>query len=77
MGAPLITSSLESLYLHLCNSIQGLPYRSALKVLAQRFLKRRIQEGSHDSVIDARTALDLVHLKIKHGACSGAYTLDQ
>ena len=26
-----------------------------------------MQEGSHDSVIDARTALDLVHLKIKHG----------
>ena len=26
-----------------------------------------MQEGSHDSAIDARTALDLVHLKIKHG----------
>ena len=53
----------HTLYIH----TQGLPYRSALKVLAQRFLKRRIQEGSHDSVIDARTALDLVNLKIKHG----------
>ena len=53
---------------------QGPPFRSALKVLAQRFLKRRIQEGSHDSVIDARTALDLVHLKVKHGARRGRQT---
>ena len=55
----------------MCCSHQGLPYRSALKVLAQRFLKRRIQEGSHDSVIDARAALDLVNLKIKHGVEHG------
>ncbi len=29
------------------------------------------QEGSHDSIIDARTALDLVLLKIKHGPSYG------
>ena len=50
---------------------KGPPARSALKVLAQRFLKRKIQEGSHDSVIDARTAMDLIHLKIKHGPSYG------
>lgn len=51
--------------------LKGPPARSALKVLAQRFLKRKIQEGSHDSVVDARTAMDLVHLKIKHGPSYG------
>ncbi|GAX82434.1 hypothetical protein CEUSTIGMA_g9862.t1 [Chlamydomonas eustigma] len=50
---------------------KGLPFRSSLRVLAQRFLKRRIQDGSHDSIIDARTALDLALLKIKHGPSYG------
>lgn len=52
---------------HALYCMQGLPYRSALKVLALRFLKRKIQEGSHDSITDARTAMDLAQLKIRHG----------
>ncbi|PNH04739.1 Small RNA degrading nuclease 5 [Tetrabaena socialis] len=48
---------------------KGPPFKSALKILARRFLRRSIQEGSHDSAVDARTALDLALLKIKHGGC--------
>lgn len=47
---------------------RGPPYKSALKVLCRKFLKRSIQDGSHDSVVDARVALELAQLKIKHGA---------
>ncbi|KAL6763962.1 ribonuclease H-like domain-containing protein, partial [Haematococcus lacustris] len=46
---------------------RGPPAKSALRVLARRFLDRDIQSGAHDSAIDARTALDLVRLKVKHG----------
>eukprot|EP01025_Chloroclados_australasicus_P013563 TRINITY_DN16387_c1_g1_i1.p1 TRINITY_DN16387_c1_g1~~TRINITY_DN16387_c1_g1_i1.p1 ORF type:complete len:786 (-),score=81.34 TRINITY_DN16387_c1_g1_i1:482-2839(-) len=46
---------------------KGLPYRPALKVLTQKFLKRQIQQGTHDSKEDAKAALDLTKLKIKHG----------
>eukprot|EP00798_Chlamydomonas_sp_ICE-L_P011713 gene11713-34440_t len=31
---------------------RGPPFKSALKVLSSKFLKRRIQDGSHDSAID-------------------------
>ncbi|GFR42691.1 hypothetical protein Agub_g3612 [Astrephomene gubernaculifera] len=50
---------------------RGPPFKSALKILARRFLRRCIQEGSHDSAVDARTALDLALLKIKHGPAYG------
>ncbi|MEW5319660.1 MAG: hypothetical protein WDW38_010802 [Sanguina aurantia] len=50
---------------------RGLPYKTKLKILATKFLKRTIQESSHDSVIDAVTALDLAKLKIKHGPAFG------
>jgi RNA exonuclease 1 len=40
-------------------------------VLAERYLRRAIQQGSHDSVVDARTALDLAVLKISHGPSFG------
>lgn len=46
---------------------RGLPYKSSLKFLATKFLKRSIQEGEHDSVVDARTAMDLALLKIEKG----------
>ena len=46
---------------------QGPPWKSALKILAQRYLRKHIQDGSHDSVDDARAAMDLVLLKIKNG----------
>eukprot|EP00873_Tetraselmis_striata_P024787 jgi/Tetstr1/445051/TSEL_032856.t1 len=46
---------------------KGPPARSALRYLTEKFLKRSIQQGSHDSVEDARAAMDLAKLKIKHG----------
>jgi len=48
-------------------AVQGPPARSALRYLTEKFLKRSIQQGSHDSVEDARAAMDLAKLKIKHG----------
>ena len=39
--------------------LQGPPYKLALRVLAERHLKRRIQTDEHDSVVDAQAALDL------------------
>ncbi|EXJ78288.1 hypothetical protein A1O3_09449 [Capronia epimyces CBS 606.96] len=56
---------------------RGLPLRSSLKFLANRYLKREIQkEGAngHDSVEDARAVLDLVRLKCEKGPRWG--TLD-
>ena len=49
---------------------RGLPLRSSLKFLANRYLKREIQKGGlqgHDSVEDARAVLDLVKLKCEKG----------
>ncbi len=48
-----------------CALAQGAPYRSALRVIAEKFLKRQIQAGSHDSADDARAAMDLALLKIR------------
>ncbi|KAK9748865.1 hypothetical protein RND81_02G086000 [Saponaria officinalis] len=44
-------------------------YKSALRVLARRFLSKEIQDSGsgHDSVEDARTALELALLKIRKG----------
>lgn len=56
---------------------RGLPLRSSLKFLANRFLKREIQKdglNGHDSVEDARAVLDLVRLKCEKGPRWG--TLD-
>ncbi len=49
---------------------RGLPLRSSLKFLANKYLKREIQKGGehgHDSVEDARAVLDLVRLKCEKG----------
>jgi len=48
-------------------------YKPALRTLTARFLKRRIQENKngHDSVEDARAAMDLTLLKIKNGPAFG------
>ena len=45
--------------------VQGPPLRSKLSYLAEKYLKRMIQTGSHDSVQDARAAMDLTLLKIR------------
>ncbi|KPI88104.1 hypothetical protein ABL78_2791 [Leptomonas seymouri] len=49
----------------------GLPYKNALRFLAQRYLKRRIQQGSHDSAIDALVSAELVQLKLLNGPSFG------
>lgn len=49
---------------------RGLPLRSSLKYLANKYLKREIQKGGadgHDSVEDARAVLDLVRMKCEKG----------
>lgn len=48
---------------------RGHPFKSSLKWLAQKYLSRSIQTGStgHDSVEDARAALDLAKAKCQKG----------
>ncbi|KAK9376322.1 uncharacterized protein V1513DRAFT_439991 [Lipomyces chichibuensis] len=48
---------------------RGLPSKPSLKWLAQKFLKKEIQQlkNGHDSAEDARTCIDLVKLKIEKG----------
>ncbi|EPS66236.1 hypothetical protein M569_08537, partial [Genlisea aurea] len=48
---------------------KGGSYKPALRVLTRRFLSREIQDSSngHDSVEDARAAMELALLKFKHG----------
>ncbi|BDA41970.1 Small RNA degrading nuclease 5 [Coccomyxa sp. Obi] len=50
---------------------KGPPYRSALRKLTEKFLKRQIQNGSHDSIDDARAAMELALLKFRHGPAFG------
>ncbi|KAG5484955.1 hypothetical protein LSCM1_07031 [Leishmania martiniquensis] len=49
----------------------GLPYKNALRFLAQRYLQRRIQQGSHDSAIDALVSAELTQLKLINGPSFG------
>lgn len=46
-------------------------YKYKLRHLAERYLQRTIQSGAggHCSAEDALACLDLVHLKLRHGAC--------
>ncbi|KAL6257565.1 hypothetical protein P5V15_011140 [Pogonomyrmex californicus] len=43
---------------------RGYPYRMALKTLAKNILKRNIQEGTHNSIEDARAAMDMILMKV-------------
>lgn len=47
----------------------GRSFKTKLRILAKKFLDREIQESEsgHDSVEDAKAAMDLALLKIKHG----------
>ncbi len=54
--------------------MQGPPAKPALRFLTERHLKRVIQQGEHDSVVDARAALDLAKLKIAKGPAYGTPT---
>lgn len=49
----------------------GLPYKNALRFLAQRYLQRRIQQGSHDSAVDAFVSAKLTQLKLINGPSFG------
>lgn len=48
---------------------RGRSYKTALRVLTRKFLSREIQDSGngHDSVEDARAAMELALLKIKNG----------
>lgn len=48
---------------------RGPGYKTALRVLVRRFLSREIQNSGngHDSIEDAKAAMELALLKIKHG----------
>lgn len=48
---------------------RGGSHKTALRILAKKFLSREIQQSGngHDSVEDARAALELALLKIRHG----------
>ncbi|KAL9275185.1 Small RNA degrading nuclease 5-like protein [Drosera capensis] len=49
-------------------------YKTALRVLSRKYLSKEIQDSvkGHDSVEDAKTAMDLVMLKIQHGPDFGS-----
>ncbi|CAM6105826.1 unnamed protein product [Calypogeia fissa] len=51
-------------------------FKPALRVLAQRYLRRKIQDSSegHDSVEDARAAMDLAVLRMQKGPLGGKNT---
>ncbi|GAA5979784.1 hypothetical protein JCM10908_003044 [Rhodotorula pacifica] len=61
---------------------RGPPFKASLKWLAQKWLKKEIQtktgeEGGHDSEEDARTAIELVKLKMDKGPGFGEFVNDQ
>ncbi|KAF2296621.1 hypothetical protein GH714_000641 [Hevea brasiliensis] len=53
---------------------RGGSYKTALRILAKKFLSREIQQSGagHDSIEDARAAMELALLKIKNGPDFGA-----
>ncbi|AAZ13136.1 hypothetical protein, conserved [Trypanosoma brucei brucei TREU927] len=59
---------------HLFPHPSGLPCKNSLRYLALRYLKKSIQQGSHDSEIDACTSAELVYLKMQHGPDFGLHT---
>ncbi|GAA5898716.1 hypothetical protein JCM8208_004739 [Rhodotorula glutinis] len=66
---------------------RGPPFKASLKWLAQKWLKKEIQAavanaedgtvGGHDSEEDARTAIELVRLKMEKGPGFGEFVTDQ
>ncbi|CAI9115599.1 OLC1v1016538C3 [Oldenlandia corymbosa var. corymbosa] len=53
---------------------RGRSFKTALRVLSSKFLKREIQDSGngHDSIEDARATMELALLKIRHGPDFGA-----
>ncbi|KAK4048045.1 hypothetical protein OIO90_005946 [Microbotryomycetes sp. JL221] len=64
---------------------RGPPFKASLKWLAQKWLKKQIQNGlegnnneiGHDSEQDARTCIELLNLKMTKGPGFGEFTNDQ
>jgi RNA exonuclease 1 len=59
---------------------RGPPYKPSLKWLAQKWLKRKIQDNhlkGHDSAEDAKTCIDLLKLKLRRGMEFGLFNVDQ
>ena len=55
---------------------KGPPHKPALRILCHRLLGRRIQDGSHDSVQDAATSMELAQLKFANGPAFGEVRTD-
>jgi RNA exonuclease 1 len=57
---------------------RGPPYKPSLKWLAQKWLKRKIQDNvaGHDSAEDAKTCIDLLKLKVQKGKDFGLFNVD-
>ena len=57
---------------------RGPPYKPSLKWLANKWLKRQIQESAlgHDSAQDASTCIDLVKMKCQKGNEFGLFNVD-
>ncbi|GAB2209281.1 hypothetical protein Droror1_Dr00026491 [Drosera rotundifolia] len=53
---------------------RGGSYKTALRVLSRKYLSKEIQDSvkGHDSIEDAKAAMDLVMLKIRHGPDFGS-----
>lgn len=56
---------------------RGASHKTALRVLARRFLSREIQQSGngHDSIEDAKATMELALLKIRSGKCFPILTL--
>lgn len=54
---------------------RGPPMKPSLKNLSKAYLDKTIQEGAHDSIIDADTAMKLAKLKLNQGLDFGHPTL--
>lgn len=50
-------------------------HKNSLRYLAQKYLKEEIQQGSHDSEVDARTAMKLFLLKVTNGPLFGTSSM--
>jgi RNA exonuclease 1 len=55
---------------------KGSPFKFSLKNLAERYLGKQIQATVHDSIEDARTAMELARLKLYFGPSFGEFEID-
>ena len=46
---------------------KGYPFKCSLKYLAEKYLDKKIQTDGHDSIEDARTAMELARMKLHFG----------